>query len=164
MLIFDEHLKMVSLKICKTLGLLRKLHTLLPRSALITIYKAFVRSHLDYGDILYDQAYNMSFHHKLESIQYNACLAITGAIQGTSKEKLYQELGIESLQLRRWYRKLGMFYKIYKNKSPQYLFKLIPEKTMHMLQETLITFPVLKLDTTSSKTLSFLLQSLNGTI
>ena len=164
MLIFDEHLKMVSLKICKTLGLLRKLHNLLPRSALIIIYKAFVRSHLDYGDILYDQAYNMSFHHKLESIQYNACLAITGAIQGTSKEKLYQELGIESLQLRRWYRKLGMFYKIYKNKSPQYLFKLIPEKTMHMLQETLITFPVLKLDTTSSKTLSFLLQSLNGTI
>ena len=71
----------------------------------------------------------MSFHHKLESIQYNACLAITGAIRGTSKEKLYQELGLESLQLRRWYRKLGMFYKIYKNKSPQYLFKLIPEKT-----------------------------------
>ena len=108
-LIFDEHLKMVSLKISKTLGLLRKLHNLLPRSALITIYKAFVRPYLDYGDILYDQAYNMSFHHKLESIQYNACLAITGAIRGTSKEKLYQELGLESLQLRRWYRKLGMF-------------------------------------------------------
>ena len=71
----------------------------------------------------------MSFHHKLESIQYNACLAITGAIRDTSKEKLYQELGLESLQLRRWYRKLGMFYKIYKNRSPQYLFKLISEKT-----------------------------------
>ena len=120
---------MVSLKISKTLGLLRKLHNLLPRSALITIYKAFVRPYLDYVKILYDQAYNMSFHHKLESIQYNACLAITGAIRGTSKEKLYQELGLESLQLRRWFRKLGTFYKIYKNKSPQYLFKLIPEKT-----------------------------------
>ena len=71
----------------------------------------------------------MSFHHNLESIQFNTCLAIAGAIWGTSKEKLYQELGLESLQLRRWYRKLGMFYKIYKNKSPQYLFKLIPEKT-----------------------------------
>ena len=34
----------------------------------------------------------MSFHHKLESIQYNTCLAIIGAIQGTSKEKLHQEL------------------------------------------------------------------------
>ena len=87
-LIFDEHLKMVSLKICKTLKLLRKLQNLLPRSALITIYKAFVRPYLDYGDILNDQAYNMSFHRKLESIQYNACLAITGAIRGTSKEKL----------------------------------------------------------------------------
>ena len=61
-LIFDEHLKMVSLKISKTLGLLRKLHNLLPRSALITIYKAFVRPHLDYGDILYDQAYNTYRH------------------------------------------------------------------------------------------------------
>ena len=71
---------MVSLKISKTLGLLQKLHNLLPRSALNTIYKAFVRPYLDYGDILYDQAYNMSFHHKLESIQCNACLAITGAI------------------------------------------------------------------------------------
>ena len=97
-LIFDEHLKMVSLKISKTLGLLRKLHNLLPSSALITIYKAFVRRCLDYGDILYDQAYNMSFHHKLESIQYNACLAITGAIRGTTKETLYQELGLESLK------------------------------------------------------------------
>ena len=68
-LIFDEHLEMVSLKISKTLGLLRKLYNLLPRSALITIYKVFVRPYLDYSDILYDQVYNMSFHHKLESIQ-----------------------------------------------------------------------------------------------
>ena len=120
---------MVSGEISKTIGLLRKLHNFLPRAALITMYRAFIRPHLDYGDILYDQAYNMSFHQKLESIQYNACLAITGTIRGTSKEKLYQEIGLESLQLRRWYRKLGMFYKIFKSKSPQYLFKLIPEKT-----------------------------------
>ena len=71
----------------------------------------------------------MPFCHKLESIHYNACLPKTGTIRGSSKEKLYQELGFESLQLRRWCRKLGMFYKICKNKSLQYLFKLIPEKT-----------------------------------
>ena len=116
-LIFDEDLKMVSLKISKTLGLLQKLNNLLPRSALITIYKVFVRPHLSYGDIIYDEAYNMSFHHNLESIEYNACLVITGAIRGTSKEKLYLELGLESPQLRRWYKKLGMFYKIYKKKK-----------------------------------------------
>ena len=117
---FDDHIKIVFRKISKTIGLLRKRHNFLPRAALITIYKAFIRPHLDYGDILYDQAYNMSFQQKLESIQYNACLAITGAIRGTSKEKLYQEIGLESLQLRCWYRKLGMFYKIFKSKSPQY--------------------------------------------
>ena len=104
---FDDHIKMLFRKISKTIGLLRKLHNFLPRAALITIHKAFIRPHLDYGDILYDQAYNMSFHQKLESIQYNACLAITGAIRGTSKEKLYQEIGLEFLQLRRWYRKVN---------------------------------------------------------
>ena len=36
--------------------------------ALITIYKAFVRPHLDYGDIIYDQVYKESFHLKLELI------------------------------------------------------------------------------------------------
>ena len=63
---------------------------MLPRSILIIINKAFVRPQLDYRNILYDQAYNMSFHQKLESIQYNACLAITGKMRATSKEKLYQ--------------------------------------------------------------------------
>ena len=52
---------MVSGKISKTTGFLPRLRNLLPRAALITIYKAFMRSHLDYGDILYDQTY-MSFH------------------------------------------------------------------------------------------------------
>ena len=96
------------------MGLLRKLHNILPRLVLLTIYKNFTRPHLDYGDIIYDQAYNTSFHQKLELLQYNACLAITGAIRGTSREKLYEELGLESLQRRRWFRKLSFFYKLFK--------------------------------------------------
>ena len=59
-----------------------------------------MRPHLDYGDIIYDQTYNLSFHQKLESIQYNATLALTGAIIGSSRKQLYQEL---SLHLRQWY-------------------------------------------------------------
>ena len=108
------------------MGLLRKFQQILPRSSLLTIYKTFIRSQLDYADIIYDQAYNSAFHDKLESIQYNACLAITGAIRGTSTEKIYQELGLESLKSRRWFRKLCHFYKIFNEKSPSYLFKLIP--------------------------------------
>ena len=54
-----------------------------------------MRPHLGNGDIIYDQAYNASFCRKLDSIQYNAALAITGAIRGKSKEKLYDELELE---------------------------------------------------------------------
>ena len=83
---------MILNKVNKTIEFLRKLQNILPRSALLTIYKSFIRPHLDYGDIIYDQAYNTSFHQKIELLQYNACLAITGAIRGTSREKLYEEL------------------------------------------------------------------------
>ena len=130
-LTFEEHYKTILSKTNRTIGLLRKLQSLLARAALITIYKAFVRPHLDYGDVLYDQAFNASFHDKLESIQCNACLALTGAIRGTSKEKIYQESGLESLHIRRWYRKLCLFYKIYKNHSPSYLYNIIPTTKTH---------------------------------
>ena len=123
---FNEHLEIIFKKVSKTIGLFRKLQNLLPRKSLITVYKSFIRPRIDYGDIIYNQAYNASFHRKLESIQYNAALAITGVIRGTSKEKLYQELGFKSLQERRWYRKFCYFYKIFKEQSPNSLFRLVP--------------------------------------
>ena len=69
---------------------MRKLQIVPPRITLATIYKTFVRPHLDYGNILYDQAFNNLFQDRLESIQYNVALAITGAIRATSRKKLYQ--------------------------------------------------------------------------
>ena len=86
-------LKNKSNKVNKTIGLLWKLENILPHGPLLTIYKSFIRPHLDYGDVICDQQYNNSFHQKRESIQYNAALAITGALRGSSREKLYQELG-----------------------------------------------------------------------
>ena len=69
-LTFENHVKIVTSKV---------LQNLLPRTVLITICKAFVRPHLDYNDILYDQAFNLSFHQELESIHYRAYLAIIRA-------------------------------------------------------------------------------------
>ena len=86
-LAFEEHYKTILNMTNRTKELLRKFQSLLPRAALVTIYKAFFRPHLDYGDVLYDQAFIASFHEKLDSIQYNVCLA--------------QELGLESLQFHR---------------------------------------------------------------
>ena len=90
----------------------------IPRDSLLTIYKCFIRPHLDYSDVVYDKPNNERFTKNIESIQYNAALAITGTIRGTSREKLYQELGLEYLSSRRWFRRLSIFYKIFKTKSP----------------------------------------------
>ena len=100
---------------------------------LLTTYKFFIRPQLDYGDILFDQPTNDSFYKKLESVQYNDVLAITGAIKGTSKVNLYKELGLESLKLRRKLRHLCTFYKIKTTCLPSYLFSLIPN-TVHSYQ------------------------------
>ena len=140
-LTFEEHLKNVTNKTNKTIGLLRKFSNLLPRQALVTIYKTFIRSHLYYGDVLYDKAFNNSFDAKMESIQYNACLTITGAIRGASRDKICQELGLESFQLRLWYRKLCLFYKGFKNEHPKYLFHLVPVRCTPYVPELRAIFP-----------------------
>ena len=98
-------------KVCKGIGVIRKLHYVPPRHSLLTIYKSFIRPHLDYGDIIYHQPNNQAFSTKLEAAQYYAALAITGAIRGTSRIKVYQKLGLESLKSRRWFRRLCYFYK-----------------------------------------------------
>ena len=91
-------MKVITTKVNQGTGLLQKLQKTLLRLMLITLNKALMRPHLDYGDMIYDEAYNERFHQKLESIQYNACLALSGAIRGSSREKLYHELGLKSLQ------------------------------------------------------------------
>ena len=90
------------------------------------IYKSFVRPHIDYGDVIYDQPNNSGLSDKIESVQCNAALAITGAVRGTSKEKLHQELGLESLKDRRSLRRMSYLYEIIFTKLPPYLYELIP--------------------------------------
>ena len=123
---FKQHIESAIVKINKGVAVTKKLRYSLPHKSLITIYKAFLRTLIDYGDIIYDQPQNESFCEKLESVQYKAALAITGAIKGPSREKLFQELGLEPLKSRRWYRRLCCMYKIMK-KAPHYLTNLIPK-------------------------------------
>ena len=97
---FKLHIKEKISKAMNRICIIKKLSNVLPRKSLITIYKSFVRPHLDYGDLTYDQPDNESFCQQIESIQYNASLIITGAIKGTSRVKLYNKIGLESLKFR----------------------------------------------------------------
>ena len=90
------------------------------------------------------------------SVQYNAALAITRAIGGSSREKLYQELGLASLKSRRWYRKLCLFFRL-KKRINIALTSLIwfPKSYQHGLPETITTSLYLMLNMNTSETLFF---------
>ena len=100
-LIFEHHVNENISKANKGIGIILKLNNIFPGHAVLTIYRSFVRSDLDYGDVIYDQAENELVSIEIGRVQYNASLAITGAIRGTSQEKLYQELSLESLRTRK---------------------------------------------------------------
>ena len=136
---YEGNIKYILNKVNKTISLLRKFQLILPRHSLITVYKAFIRPHLDYGDVIHDHAFNELFYQRLESIQYNAAIATTGTTKRTLLEKLFQDLGLETLKSRRWFRKLYLFYEIFHSNSPGYLFKLIPENNNHMFHKVVLT-------------------------
>ena len=109
----------------------------MPRSTLTELYKLHVRPHLDYGDVIYHIPAKVCefsgsitlpyLMEKLESVQYSAARAVTGTWRGTSREKLYKELGWESLSSRRWSRRFTLFYKIINNLIPTYMKDPIPQ-------------------------------------
>ena len=118
--------------------MIKLLSRYLPRPSLDQTYKLHVRSHFDYCDVIYhvppvDNPYSHEHRqnllmNRLESMQYNAALAITGEWRGTSPERIYKGLGWESLSDRRWYRRLILFFKIINGLVPDYLSSLLPEK------------------------------------
>ena len=123
---FNEHINDKIHQANKGVSLLRKFQKILRRNSLLVIYKSFIRPLLDYADVIYDQPSKASFCKKVESVQYYAALTITGAIKGSSREKLYQELGLEYLYRRRWARRLCLHYKVFSTGQPSYISDLLP--------------------------------------
>ena len=104
--------------------------------ALDQMYKAPVRSHLDYCDIIYyiPSLQNRpsvgvtlsSLMAKAENIQYQAALAVTGAWQGSNRIKHYEKLGWEALSDRRMCRHILQIDNIINNKTTSYLKDKLP--------------------------------------
>ena len=118
---FNEHVNNKINKCNKSIGIMKKLSLILSRNSLLIIYKTFVMPILDYVDIIYDKPLTESFKDKLEMVQYNAALVITGAFKGTSRDRIYIELGLESLAEWRWSGKIFFFHKIVNGLLPVYL-------------------------------------------
>ena len=99
----------------------------LDRLTLEKLYIAFIRSKLEYANIVWD---NCSKHLSdlLEGVQYRAGKIVSGAIHRTSHELLYKELGWERLEERRKKQRLKIFYKILHGDSPLYLQQVVNEQ------------------------------------
>jgi len=121
---FSKHIREAIIKATKGMCLLKFLSKYVSRKVLDMAYKLYIRPHLDYGDVIYHNQ-RMDLMNLIEQVQYKAALIVSGW-QGTSRERLYDELGWESLSERRWFRRMTMFYKISNGMAPSYLMERIP--------------------------------------
>ena len=122
-LTFASHIDDKLKKARKGLGIIKTLSSYLSVKTLDQVYKMFVRPHLDFCDVIYhfpcitnpfDSSINLKYlMNTLERIQYHCALAITGAWQGTNLDKIYDQLGWESLTDRRYCRRFFHFYKFF---------------------------------------------------
>ena len=133
---FESHLSEKIAKAKQGLGLMKQLKKWVSFNTLEVIYKMYVRPHLDYGDMVYDNgevlkngliplSISSSLLRRVESLQYEAARIVSGAWDKTSKDKLYDNLGWESLQNRRIMRKLCLCYEVLNTKFPNYLYEIL---------------------------------------
>ena len=101
---FHCHMKEKIVSARRGIGVIRYLSKYVSHDVLDQMQKLYVRPHLNYGDVInhkVDPELSPDFTKELEATQYSAALAVSGAWRGTSKCKLYEELGWENLYHRR---------------------------------------------------------------
>ena len=139
---FVKHINETVASARKGIGIIKHLAPYLPLKSRDQIYKMYIRPHLDYCDIIFhipaisnafDSSLSLNYQmNALESTQYQAALAVSGTWKGTNRNKIYEELGWETLDQRRTFRRLVQFYKIMNNKTPDYLKIPIPPVQNHL--------------------------------
>ena len=107
---------------------------------------------MDNEDLIYGYNVTPPFN-KNRKKQHNVALKMIDDIRGTSKEKLYQQLGLEPLQQRKWYRTLYYFSKflkinLFKISSKE---KLYQQLDLQSLQRTF--FNIFKVPTSYCNTI-----------
>ena len=84
------------------------------------MYKSFILPILDYADVVWDNCTQYQSD-ALEDIQLEVIRTITGAVRGTSHQKLYKESGFITLKERRKRHKLILYFKYINGMLPEHL-------------------------------------------
>ncbi len=121
---WTEHINQILTKASKRLFFLKSLSRKLPRMTLLTLYNSMIRSTLEYGCVVFGELPAI-LSQKLERLQYRAGLAICGAINNSSYEKIRVELGWSTLEERRKFLQMTLMYKILNGLAPTYLQSIV---------------------------------------
>lgn len=122
---WSDHISNITEKAWVRLNLMRGLKFKVSRTALEKMYISFIRPLLEYCDSVWDNA-STEAKRQLDAVHIEAARTITGATKLCSIDKLFADLGWESLQSRRNKHKLVIFYKIMNGLAPSYLSDLVP--------------------------------------
>ena len=123
---WHEHIKYITEKAWTRINIMRKLKFELDRKSLETIYIAFIRPILEYGDIIWDNC-TQNQKTELDKIQNETARIATGVTKLVSINALYSEIRWDKLETRRKNHRLTLFYKMNHNLTPLYLTSLVPE-------------------------------------
>jgi len=104
----------------KILGSMKALKFKLNRNTLNPIYISYMRPHLEYASVVWD---NCTQYEKesLDKLQYEAARTVTGLTRSVHFKKLIKEIGWVSLSDRRLIQKLIIVYKARHNLLPEYM-------------------------------------------
>ncbi|MEW8544385.1 MAG: reverse transcriptase family protein [Candidatus Thiodiazotropha sp.] len=120
-----HHIQNITKKAMTRLNLMRTLKFKVSRKALERIYISFIRPLLEYSDSVWDNC-SSEAKKQLDAIHIEAARIITGATKLCSINKLFIDIGWDSLQNRRNKHKLVIFYKIMNGLAPDYLSDCVP--------------------------------------
>ena len=117
---WHKHIDYIKDKAWTRMDVMRKFKYTLDRNNIHNFYRPI----LEYADVIWDN-YTEQEKNELEKIQFEAARITTGATKLVSVQKLYDETGWETLEIRRRKHRLVLFYKMYNNISPLYLSSIV---------------------------------------
>ena len=130
---WDKHIDNLCVKANKRLDIINSVSLTLSRHTLDILYKTYVRSILEYSDILFCNSTQDNLD-KLNKVQKRAGKIVSGAIRGISSDVLFSELSWETLESRRDKRMLTLYSDITHDRAPSYLNTHIPQTVQERTQ------------------------------
>ena len=123
---WSRHVRYICMRANSKLSVLRSVKYL-SRSVLDILYKQQIRSVIDYGLIIFYGTLNQVDIDKLNRAQYRSATVVTGALHFSSRIKLDNDLGWESLSARYEFLGLSTFYKIAHNSVRPLIRTFLPQ-------------------------------------